>query len=93
MKRMLLMLLCILAGMQTMKAEKEAYAVYSAANTMLTFYYDELRSSRTGTTYDLNTEGNSPEWYTDGTYASVTFLPIAGFTRWRTCNPSRESAG
>ena len=72
MKRMLLMLLCILAGMQTMKAEKEAYAVYSAANTMLTFYYDELRSSRTGTTYDLNTEGNSPEWYTDGTYASVT---------------------
>ena len=51
---------------------KEAYACYTPSNTTLTFYYDKLRSSRTGTTYDLNTGNNWPDWYTDGTNASVT---------------------
>ena len=51
---------------------KEAYACYTPSNTTLTFYYDSQRSSRTGTTYDLNTGSRSPGWYSDGTYTNVT---------------------
>ena len=51
---------------------KEAYACYTSSNTTLTFYYDSQRSSRTGTTYDLNTGNNNPGWETDGTNANVT---------------------
>jgi surface protein len=50
----------------------EAYACYTSSNTTLTFYYDNQRSSRTGTTYDLNTGGNKTGWESDGTNASVT---------------------
>ncbi len=50
----------------------EAYACYTPSNTTLTFYYDNQRSSRTGTTYDLNTDANYTGWDTDGTNASVT---------------------
>ena len=50
----------------------EAYACYTPSNTTLTFYYDNLRSSRSGTTYDLNTGTNDPGWYTDGTRFNVT---------------------
>ena len=43
--------------------EKEAYAVFTDDGT-LTFYYDELRNSREGTTYDLKEGGvDSPKWY------------------------------
>ena len=52
--------------------EPEAYACYTPSNTTLTFYYDSQRSSRTGTTYDLNTDDNDPDWDTDGTNANVT---------------------
>ena len=51
---------------------KEAYACYTPSNTTLTFYYDNQRSSRTGTTYDLNTGGNDTGWDTDGTKSHVT---------------------
>ena len=51
---------------------KEAYACYTPGNTTLTFYYDNQRSSRAGTTYDLNTGGNTPAWRSDGTYENVT---------------------
>ena len=50
----------------------EAYACYTTGNKTLTFYFDNLRSTRTGTTYDLNTGSNLPGWYIDGTNASVT---------------------
>ena len=50
----------------------EAYACYTSSNTTLTFYYDNQRSSRPGTTYDLNTGNNHPGWETDGTNANVT---------------------
>ena len=50
----------------------EAYACYTPSNTTLTFYYDNQRSSRTGTTYDLNTDDNDTDWDTDGTNANVT---------------------
>ena len=55
-----------------MQAAVEAYANYTPSNTTLTFYYDNLRSTRTGTTYDLNTGNSSHAWYTDGTYSNVT---------------------
>ena len=50
----------------------EAYACYTSSNTTLTFYYDNQRTSRSGTTYDLNTDSNHPGWETDGTNANVT---------------------
>ena len=50
----------------------EAYACYTPSNTTLTFYFDNQRSSRPGTTYDLNTGTDYPDWRTDGTNASVT---------------------
>ena len=53
-------------------AKTEAYACYTPSNTTLTFYYDNQRSSRTGTTYDLNTGANITGWESDGTNASVT---------------------
>jgi len=53
-------------------AAAEAYACYTSSNTTLTFYYDSQRSSRTGTTYDLNTGTTHPGWETDGTNANVT---------------------
>ena len=51
---------------------QEAYTCYTSDNTTLAFYYDNQRSSRTGTTYDLNIGYNYPDWYTDGTYFNVT---------------------
>jgi surface protein len=51
---------------------QEAYAVYTEDNSTLTFYYDNLRSSRPGVTYDLNTGTNHPGWDTDHTRDSVT---------------------
>ena len=49
-----------------------AYACYTSSNTTLTFYYDDQRGSRSGTTYDLNTSGTNPDWATDGTKSNVT---------------------
>ena len=49
-----------------------AYACYYPSSTSLSFYYDTLRSLRSGTTYDLNTDNNMPDWLNDGTAASVT---------------------
>ena len=51
---------------------KEAYACYTPSNATLTFYYDNQRSSRTGTTYDMNTGNDSPGWRNDGSNANVT---------------------
>ena len=59
-------------AVRNVKLNVEAYACYTSSNTTLTFYYDGLRSSRTGTTYDLNEGNNYPDWYTDSTNANVT---------------------
>ena len=70
-------------------AAVEAYACYTSSNTTLTFYYDNQRSSRTGTTYDLNTGNYSPGWYTDGTYSNVSevkFDPSFTNARPTTCH-------
>ena len=50
-------------------AAPEAYACYTPSNTTLTFYYDNQRSNRSGTTYDLN---GVPGWCSDETYPNVT---------------------
>ena len=55
----------------------EAYACYTPSNTTLTFYYDNYRSSRSGTTYDLNMDFQSPSWCIDGTNANVTKVVFA----------------
>ena len=60
-------MMCAL-GMQA----AEAYANYTPSNTTLTFYYDNLRSSRSGTTYDVDTYAYWPAWTFDGTAANVT---------------------
>ena len=70
-------------------AAAEAYACYTSSNTTLTFYYDNQRSSRSGTTYDLNTGNYSPGWYTDGTYSNVSevkFDPSFTNARPTTCH-------
>ena len=56
----------------TKASAQEAYVVKSTDNTTLTFYYDNLKSSRTGTTYSLNTGNNDPSWIADGSYENVT---------------------
>ena len=53
---------------------QEAYAELSTDNTTLTFYYDNQRSTRPGTTYDLNTGYSNPGWYDNRTsVTSVVF--------------------
>ena len=59
-------------GYFTDKNAPVAYACYTPSNTTLTFYYDGQRSSRTGTTYDLNTGDNDTGWENDGTNANVS---------------------
>ena len=73
-KKLLFKLAVLVAAMMCAfgAAAAEAYANYTPSTTTLTFYYDNYRSSRSGTTYDLNTLNNSPGWYTDGTNANVT---------------------
>jgi surface protein len=54
------------------KIPKEAYACYTSENTTLTFYCDDNRTSRPGTTYDLNTGSHDAGWDIDGTKSYVT---------------------
>ena len=73
-KNLLLRLFAVVTAMMCALGASavEAYACYTSSNTTLTFYYDNYRSSRPGTTYDLNTGSNDPGWYNDGSYANVT---------------------
>ncbi len=67
--RMFVLLITLMSAISA--NAQEAYANYTSSDRTLTFYYDNLRSTRTGTTYDLNTGDNSPGWYTDGIGSSV----------------------
>ena len=69
-QRLVILLITLMCALGANAAE--AYACYTPSNTTLTFYYDNLRSSRTDVTYDLNTGYNAPDWKTDGTNAVVT---------------------
>ena len=57
----LLVALVATAGSLPMAAQ-EAYAVLTGADFTLTFYYDNLRSTRPGTKYDMPTTGATPGW-------------------------------
>ena len=59
MKKILFILLCLLAGAQTMKAQ-EAYVVMN--NNTWKFYYDTKRESREGHAYLLHGENENPVW-------------------------------
>ncbi|MBQ9555155.1 MAG: BspA family leucine-rich repeat surface protein [Muribaculaceae bacterium] len=55
------LMLCLLCSIGTVA--QEAYTVLTEADSTLTFYYDEMRGSRPGTSYSLNTGLTSPDWY------------------------------
>ena len=78
-KALLFRLVVLVAAMMCAlgASAQEAYACYSPMTTTLTFYYDDYRSSLSGTTYDLNTGNNDPGWYTDGTRTNVTRVVFA----------------
>ena len=65
------MALVALLGCITASAQ-EAYVIKSTDNTTLTFYYDDLKSTRVGTPYELNGTGSDPAWYLDGSNTSIT---------------------
>ena len=54
---------CLLCSIGAMA--QEAYANYTPADSTLTFYYDNQRSSRSGTTYSMNTGDSDPDWITN----------------------------
>ena len=65
---------------------QEAYAVLSTDETTLTFYYDTQRALRSGTTYDMNTRGNTPGWISkNGSITSVVFDPSFADARPTCC--------
>ena len=63
----LLVALVATAGSLPMAAQ-EAYAVLTEPDSTLTLYYDNLRSTRPGTKYDITTEEDpAPGWTRDYT--------------------------
>ncbi|MBR0433023.1 MAG: BspA family leucine-rich repeat surface protein [Bacteroidaceae bacterium] len=64
------------------------YVHVNSAGTTVTFYYDELRSLRSGTTYNLNTSSSSPGWYKssdNNPYTRVVIDPSFAQARPTTC--------
>ncbi len=61
-------ILVLMAACVAAWAEAEGYAVYTASNTTLTFYYGEKPDGA----YSLKGGQWSPEWYANGVYANVT---------------------
>lgn len=61
---LLLMLTSIAASAQ------ETCAVFTEGDSTLAFYYDELRNTRPGISYSLNTGDNDPDW--SGNYGEVS---------------------
>ena len=66
--KMLALLACLMCT--TSALAQEAYAVFTPDNTTLTFYYDTQRSTRAGTTYDLNSGNYAASW----SYSNITSL-------------------
>ncbi len=54
----------------------EAYACFTPSDSTLTFYFDNLRNSRLGTTYDLNDVDINPDWAVDYPNENVTHVVI-----------------
>ena len=71
--RCLLLTLLISMTSAARAADKEAYAVQNYENYVytMTFYYDDLRATRTGKTFNLNEADTSPGWMYDENTKSV----------------------
>ena len=61
--RALALVACLVCYMGTVA--QEAYAVFTEGDSTLTFYCDDLRSTRPGTSYSLNTGYGLPGWFDD----------------------------
>lgn len=81
MKRKLFILFALFASAVGMKAQ-EAYAVLSEDGTTFTFYYDNIKESREGTTYALNT-GRKTTWYNDDVSTITTVVFDSSFVNAR----------
>ena len=64
----LLTLLVSMLGLGEVSAQ-QAYALFTESSGELRFKYDS--NYLTGQAYQLNTSGEDPGWYTDGTYKKV----------------------
>ena len=64
-----LVVACLLCSMSA--AAQEAYACITPEDSTMTFYYDNLRSTRPGTTYNADNGNNRARWNSDGSYLSV----------------------
>ena len=72
-RNLLALIILFVVGLQSIKAQ-EAYAVYTSENETLTFYYDNLRSSR-GSSFSLNAGADYPGWTSAYRYSHVVFDP------------------
>ena len=78
MKKILLSLIgftaCLLCPVSAVALE--GYMEYTPEDSTVTYYYDDLRSSRTGFTYDLpkNLYYYCPGWYNDGYNTLITHV-------------------
>ena len=61
--RALALVACLVCYMGTVA--QEAYAVFTEGDSTLTFYCDDLRSTRPGTSYSLNTGYGLTGWFDD----------------------------
>ncbi|MBP5507683.1 MAG: BspA family leucine-rich repeat surface protein, partial [Prevotella sp.] len=80
--QLFLMTLLMLLGSTSLRAA-EMYAVLN--NNTLTFYYDNSKSSRTGTKYSMNKTGNAPSWYNNTSITGVVFDASFAGARPTTC--------
>ncbi|MBO7137000.1 MAG: BspA family leucine-rich repeat surface protein [Bacteroidaceae bacterium] len=84
-RNILALLLLLVAGLQSIKAQ-EAYTVFTEADSTLTFYYDTERDSRPGTAY-LVTNEFPPRWNSvRGKISKVVFDPSFADARPTTTN-------
>ena len=67
-------LMALLLVMLTSLAARaaETYACYTPTDSTLTFYCDNYRSSRTGTTYSMNVGPQMPGWQFDDLHSKIT---------------------
>ena len=69
-------LLCALFTLPLAAQNREAYAKLSDDKTTLTFFYDTLRSSKTGTIWTIERKDNSvPKWQYGNTVKKMVFDP------------------
>ena len=66
----LALLACLMCSMSA--TAQEAYACFTSADSTMTFYFDDLRSTREGATYDAYSNGSIPRWQFSGVHNVVT---------------------